>query len=355
MTTFDTAAAWQKKKPLGLALCAALLAFGLAGCETYNSLSSSLFSSSSDTPTASVANAPVQPAAMRPAQVAIAPIIGPPEAVSKDLQTQITADLERQNIRVAKAPGEPSQYTLRGYIVSSMEKKGGKAKVSYIWDITDGSGKGVHRVSGEETASAGKSKDPWSAVSATVVQAISTKTATSMGTWLPTQGAPAIASNGAPPPSGLVQTAAATQTTAPTYASTAPPGATASIGKPGSIMARVPNVTGAPGDGSATLRSALQRELARNGVALADTPSPQTYTVEGKVAMGAGKDGKQAITIDWNVSDPAGKKLGTVSQKNDVPQGSLDGAWGKTADAAAAAAAQGIIKLLPQSQKTSSN
>ncbi len=237
-----------------------------------------------------------------------------------------------------------------------MEKKGAKAKVSYIWDVTDSSGKGVHRVSGEETASTGKSKDPWSAVSATVVQAISTKTATSIGTWLPTQGGmPAVASNGTPPPAGLVQTAAATQTAAPAYASTAPPGATASIGKPGSIMARVPSVTGAPGDGSTTLRSALQRELARNGVALADTASPQTYTVEGKVAMGTGKDGKQSIVIDWNVSDPAGKKLGTVSQKNDVPQGSLDGAWGKTADAAAAAAAQGIIKLLPQSQKTSSN
>ena len=353
MTTFDAAAAWQKKKPLGLALCAALLAFGLAGCETYNSLTSSLFSSPSDTSTASVASQP-PPAAMRPAQVAIAPIIGPPDAVSKDLQAQITSDLERQNIRVAKAPGEPSQYTLRGYIVSSMEKKGSKAKVSYIWDVTDGTGKGVHRVSGEETASTGKSKDPWAAVSAAVVQSISTKTVTSIATWLPTQGAPAVANNGTPP-SGLVQTAVATQPAAPTYASTAPPGTTSSIGKPGSIMARVPSVTGAPGDGSATLRSALQRELARNGIALADTPSPQTYTVEGKVAMGAGKDGKQSITIDWNVSDPEGKKLGTVSQKNDVPQGSLDGAWGKTADAAAAAAAQGILKLLPQPQKTSSN
>ena len=64
--------------------------------------------------------------------------------------------------------------------------------------------------------------------------------------------------------------------------------------------------------------------------------------------MGQGKDGKQPIQIDWNVNDPKGKKLGTVSQKNEVPQGSLDGAWGKTADAAAAAAAQGIVKLLPQ-------
>ncbi len=355
MTTFDAAAAWQKKKPLGLALCAALLAFGLAGCETYNSLTSSLFSSSSDAPTASV-SPPPSAAAVRPAQVAIAPIIGPPDAVSKDLQAQITSDLERQNIRVAKSTGETSQYTLRGYIVSTMEKKGGKAKVSYIWDVTDGSGKGVHRVSGEETAATGKSKDPWSAVSAAVVQSISTKTVGSIASWLPTQGAPGVASNGTPPPSGLVQTTDATQpAAAPPYASSAPPGTTSSIGKPGSITARVPTVTVAPGDGSATLRSALQRELARNGVALADTPSPSTYTVEGKVAMGAGKDGKQAITIDWNVTDPEGKKLGTVSQKNDVPQGSLDGAWGKTADAAAAAAAQGILKLLPQAQKTSFN
>lgn len=63
--------------------------------------------------------------------------------------------------------------------------------------------------------------------------------------------------------------------------------------------------------------------------------------------MGLAKDGKQPIQIDWNVIDPTGKKVGTVSQKNEVAQGSLDGTWGKTADQAAAAAAQGIVKLLP--------
>ena len=39
-----------------------------------------------------------------------------------------------------------------------------------------------------------------------------------------------------------------------------------------------------------------------------------------------------------------GKKLGTVSQKNDIPEGSLDGAWGRTADQAAGAAVQGIAE-----------
>ena len=76
------------------------------------------------------------------------------------------------------------------------------------------------------------------------------------------------------------------------------------------------------------------------------------YKVEGRVKLGDSRDGKQPITIDWDVKDPKGKKLGTVSQKNEIPQGSLDGQWGKTADAAAAAAAQGILKLLPGQKST---
>ena len=76
--------------------------------------------------------------------------------------------------------------------------------------------------------------------------------------------------------------------------------------------------------------------------------------------MGEAKQGKQPIQIEWLVRDPQGKKLGTVSQKNEIPEGSLDGEWGKTADAGrgrrraghrqAAAAAQGhqlVSKLAP--------
>jgi hypothetical protein len=338
-----------------MALCASLLAVGLAGCET----AQSLFGSSSDTPTASVANPPPAAATSRPAQIALAPVIGPPENVSKDLQTQLMSSLEGKGIRVAKA-GEKADYTLRGYVVSSLDKKGAKAKISYIWDVTDGTGKGVHRVSGEESAPAGANKDPWASITPPVIEGVTAKTVTSLASWLPAHSATAVAGNAEGVP---VQSAAATpsSTPAPTQVATglsstpsAPPPSTGSIGKHGAIAARVPSVTGAPGDGSSSLRSALQRELARNGVALSDTPSPSTYTVEGKVALGAGADGKQPITIDWSVTDPDGKKLGTVSQKNEVPQGSLDSSWGKTADAAAAAAAQGILKLLPQATQTTS-
>jgi hypothetical protein len=313
----------------------------------------------SDAPTAAVASAPATAPTTRPAQVAIAPVIGPPDTVSKQLQAQLAGDLEKQNIRVAKSAGESAQYTLRGYVVSSIDKKGSRAKISYIWDVTDAAGKGVHRVSGEESAPSGNSHDPWTAVTGPVVEAITSKTVTSLTAWLPNQSAaPAVAS--AASPTLPAQTAALTTGSSTPTAGTAPPAApraTGSIGTGGAIKARVPIVNGAPGDGSSSLRMALQRELSRNGVALSETTAPDTYTVEGKVAMGASADGKQPITIDWSVSDPNGKKLGSVSQKNEVPQGSLDGPWGKTADAAAAAAAQGILKLLPQAttQTTSAN
>ena len=114
------------------------------------------------------------------------------------------------------------------------------------------------------------------------------------------------------------------------------------------MTALVPTVTGAPGDGSTSLTAAIQRELTSKGVRSADRPTTAAYRVEGTVTMGEAKDGKQPIQIEWLVRDPQGKKLGTVSQKNEIPEGSLDGAWGRTAEQAAGAAAQGIVKLLPQ-------
>jgi hypothetical protein len=71
--------------------------------------------------------------------------------------------------------------------------------------------------------------------------------------------------------------------------------------------------------------------------------------VKGIVKLTSASGGKENIRIDWQVLDPNGKRLGTVSQQNTIPKGSLNGPWGAIADAAAGAAADGIIKLLPKS------
>jgi uncharacterized lipoprotein YmbA len=327
----------------------AIIALGLAGCE---SSGSSLFSSLTSTPEAA-SPSPAKPAQQATlARVALAPVIGAPDAVSRQIGEQIVQSAERQRITLINDRDAKGDYTLRGYIVASKDRS--QTKVSYIWDLTDPTGKRVHRVTGEEMAPAGTAKDPWSAVTGAVTQIIADKTATQLATWI-TAHRPA----GAPPVAGSVSpsdspqpVAAAAPPASPAPEQAAARTTTASLPSSGDVAAIVPTVAGAPGDGNTALSSALQRELSRQGVTMANRPGA-SYRIEGKVALGAGQAGKQTIQIDWLVRDPQGRSLGTVSQKNEIPEGSLDGTWGNTADAAAGAAAQGILKLLPQTASAS--
>lgn len=339
-----TAGRFRPAKAVVLAIAAAIT---LAGCESSSNI---LGAGQTPGPEASLTAPTATGATNQTAKLEIAPVIGAPENISRDLQNQLTSSMERNRISVARAPGGKGEYTLRGYIVAAREKTG--SKISYIWDVTDQGGKRADRITGEVFAP-GTGADPWASVSPQVIQNIADKTSAQLAASLPGSSVP-VASAASSTNTAAV-TPPASSYTAPTPSPSAPASiataaATQTTGSidTGPVSTVVPAVTGAPGDGGATLTSAIQRELTKNGVALTSAPTGQTYKVEGKVAMGQGKDGKQPIQIDWNVIDPKGKKLGTVSQKNEVPQGSLDGAWGKTADAAAAAAAQGILKLLPQ-------
>ena len=290
------------------------------------------------------------------AKIALAPVIGAPDPVSKQLVSQLTSAMEKQRVSVAPDRDAKADYMLRGYIVAARDKS--NTKVSYIWDVTDPTGKRVNRVTGEEVVASTNPKDPWASVGAAVTQNIADKTATQLGTWLPSQRGAAVASGGSSSSApaavgGPTASQVSTQSSGDSSASEKPQRtavsstSTASIARSGDVAAVVPSVTGAPGDGNAALAAALQGELSRQGVNVTEQAA-SAYRVEGKVIVGAAKEGKQAIQIDWRVKDPQGKALGTVSQKNEIPEGSLDGSWGKTADAAAAAAAQGIVKLLPQ-------
>ena len=349
MTDFDAATATRGKTGLASLAATALLCLGLAGCET----AGNIFGGGQD----AEAVQPVAPVAAAPkpmlAKVSIAPVVGAPDAVGKQIVTQFSQAAERNRIGVVTASEVKADYTVRGYVVAARDKAG--TKISYIWDVFDQSGKRVNRISGEEIA-AGQpnAKDPWAGVTPAVTQTIADKSTASLATWLPSQpaqGAAApVASAPVAPPAAA---GAATIDPAQQAASRAPASnqTTAALPRSDQVSAFVPPVMGAPGDGNAALAAALQRELSQKGVELANRPG-STYRVEGRVALGTMKDGKQPIQIDWQVKDPQGKSLGTVSQKNEIPPGSLDGEWGKTAEAAAAAAAQGIVRLIPQPRST---
>jgi hypothetical protein len=339
----DAAAARRWNPRTARALLVACMGIGFAGCETAGSIGS-LFSNpfGSSTPAPEIA-APAPVAPQPPlARVSVAPIIGAPDAIAKQIQQEFTSAVERQRVTVINSKDERPDFTLRGYIVAAKDKS--NTKVSYIWDITDPTGKRVNRITGEEVVAGNSGKDPWAALSPQVAQSIAGKAARSFVGWVPTHTpGGAVASNTTQPAAADTpkRTASAKQPATPMAA-------TGSIVRDGPVQVIVPNVTGAPGDGSTSLTAAIQRELTGKGVTLADKPTNVAYRVEGTVAVGQAKDGKQPIHIEWLVRDPQGKKLGTVSQKNEIPEGSLNGAWDRTADQAAGAAAQGIVKLLPQ-------
>jgi hypothetical protein len=336
---------------MALAVVIGFAGFGLGGC------GSSLFDTANNS-TPEPSEAPKVAAQPPVAKVALNAIVGPPDALGKQLHQEFSSALNRQRVAVAASKDESADFHLRPYILAAKEKGG--TKISYVVDVSDPTGKRVNRFTGEEMVPGNASRDPWEAITPTVAQSIATKATGSLVTWLPS-ARPAIAN--APPaatppaPAGAggqkedtpASTARAARPAAKTNVASAPASnqTTGSINREGPVTALVPTVTGAPGDGSTSLTAAIQRELQNKGVALAERGAASAYRVEGAVTLGEARDGKQPIQIEWVVKDPQGKRLGTVSQKNDIPEGLLDGAWGRTADQAASAAVQGIVKLLP--------
>ena len=271
-------------------------------------------------------------------RMSLAPVIGAPQNIAQDFSQALVDAGKDRNLTIVPG-GAKEPYMLRGYLIASTERRG--AKISYIWDVTDAKGARVARVSGDETVPNRTGSDPWSGVDAAFLRSLAGKTTSEIAAAMGGGGA-AVATASAP----AATPAAATSTPATTTAA-AP---TAAVQPRGPVQALVPQVTGAPGDGSRSLTTAIKKRLYSGGVKLANAGAgANVYTVKGTVKLTAASAGKESIRIDWQVINPAGKRLGTVSQQNLIPKGSLNGPWGAIADAAANAAADGIIKLLPKS------
>ena len=267
-------------------------------------------------------------------KIAVAPIIGTTPQVAQELSDALVVAGKERGLTLLPEGGK-ANYTLRGYLVATSEGK--SSKITYIWDVADAQGARVARVSGEEVIAGRSGADPWAGVDSAAVRSIAGKTASQLAASMPrgrggSASSVAAVSDGAP---------ASTASTA-----SAPSPRVASPKAAGVVVAPV---SGAPGDGQRSLTTALKKRLYAGGVKLANGPAVNVYMVKGSVSLADASGGKQTIRIDWQVLDPSGKKLGTVSQQNMIPKGSLNGPWGAIADAAAGAAAAGIIKLLPKS------
>ncbi len=279
-------------------------------------------------------------------KIAVEPIVGAPKNIATQLTQALQTAGSERNLTILPSGAEGAEYTMRGYLLAAPERS--RSTISYVWDVNDASGKRVTRVSGEETVAKGSSSNPWRGVNSTAIRNIANKTTSQLAANLPggrRAKSPSVASTPAASSTGRTA-ASATTTAAATGAATASRSTTTpakAAPKPSGVV--VGSVTGAPGDGSRSLPAALRKRLPRSGVKVVSRGS-NVYTVKGIVKLTSAGSGKEKIRIDWRVFDPAGKTLGTVSQQNTIPKGSLNGPWGAIADAAAGAAIPGIKKLV---------
>lgn len=289
--------------------------------------------------------------------IAFAPVIGAPSKISSNLNKMLKEVAEQKSIPVVST--SQADYTIRGYLVAQSNPKG--TKLSYIWDVSDKAGKRAKRFQGDDLIEGKKGGNPWSAVDDEVMKRLADKTVDELQAWLPKDTpAPATASND-PGKKRISETSQASASQNSHRNTSAKPAAAKSrrpvthtntvlaSAQPTRVVAVVPPVTGAPGDGQSSLTDAMKRHLTRAGISLATPGEGSAYVVRGSVEMGTAKNGQQSITIRWLVVGPNGQAMEkTVVQRNNVPEGSLDGSWGQVADLAAGEAAKSVAKLLGQ-------
>jgi len=113
--------------------------------------------------------------------------------------------------------------------------------------------------------------------------------------------------------------------------------------KPTAIL--VGAIDGAPGDGAASLKRALEFVFRQSDIPVAGPDHDNALTLVGAIEMGRPAEGQQTVAIRWVMLLPDGSEIGDVRQQNAVPAGSLDRTWGDTALLVAEAAYDGIVAL----------
>ncbi|MFD1379877.1 hypothetical protein [Fodinicurvata halophila] len=102
----------------------------------------------------------------------------------------------------------------------------------------------------------------------------------------------------------------------------------------------------APGDGRESLEIAMMQVLRDAGVPVRRVPEKQDFLLDVDIDLGTPQDGSQRIRILWTLLSARDfSEIGTLTQENRIPAGSLDGEWGDTAYLISRAAAEGLIEL----------
>lgn len=123
-------------------------------------------------------NGPVAPSQ---ATFAFEPFTGAPGNLADDLSRYIGIEAQKQNLSLVRRVGAVATYRVNGYLSATGEAS--SATVFYVFDIVDGNGKRLHRISGSETVG-GTKGDPWEAIDSGTLERIANRSVVEIAAWL---------------------------------------------------------------------------------------------------------------------------------------------------------------------------
>ncbi len=235
--------------------------------------------------------------------VTVLPMAGVPAAFGERLSAALAGALRDAEIPAAVDIGNRGSFVVTGH-AQPVSNAAGESELAFEWDVSDAAGQALGRI-------VLRQRVPVSA--------------------LDTQGS-------GPAPAVLADLA--TRSAAkivPLVRDDMPAAAPTAIA--------VGAIDGAPGDGAASLKRALEFVLKQSDIPTAGPDRANALTLTGTVEMGQPAEGRQTVAIRWVLRLPDGSAVGDVRQQNAVPAGSLDRTWGNTALLVAEAAYDGIIAL----------
>jgi hypothetical protein len=114
--------------------------------------------------------------------------------------------------------------------------------------------------------------------------------------------------------------------------------------RPAKVM--VADVTGAPGDGNASLTREMRRRLGQLGPIIQDTATGADFIIQGRVKVVPIPNRQERVEIQWIVKATPDDERGRVVQLNEIPAGTLDHYWGDVAVVVTSEASRGVESVL---------
>ena len=111
---------------------------------------------------------------------AFEPFTGAPGNIADDLSKAIGSQARRQGLVLVRRVGATATYRINGYLSATGSPS--SATVFYVFDIVDGNGSRVKRISGTEIIS-GASGDPWTAVDSDTLERIAARSVVEIDAW----------------------------------------------------------------------------------------------------------------------------------------------------------------------------